>query len=159
MLPPIFRFIEIINNKARHNLINAKCRWRSDRLDGAGSFWAPLGQTQVMQIRQRETPSHQGAITYEICCLSCQLSSAVLLTSLEKNLSFTIKSKTPTTTQISIPKTCTQDPDIKCRPCILLMVRRQFFFTNCYFCHSVHCNVLFFLSIFLFSSSKLSFLS
>ena len=40
------------------------------------------------------------------------------------------------------------------------MVRTEkaiFFFTNCYFCHSVHCNVLFFLSIFLFSSSKLSF--
>ena len=36
--------IEIINNKARHNLINAKCRWRSDRLDGAGSFREPLGQ-------------------------------------------------------------------------------------------------------------------
>jgi hypothetical protein len=47
-------YIEI-NNKARHNLINAKCRWRSDRLDGAGSFREPLGQMKVMQIRQRET--------------------------------------------------------------------------------------------------------
>ena len=43
-------YIEIINNKARHNLIDAKCRWRSDWLDGAGSFWEPLGQVQVMQI-------------------------------------------------------------------------------------------------------------
>ena len=40
--------IEIINNKARHNLIDAKCRWRSDRLDGAWSFREPLGQTKVM---------------------------------------------------------------------------------------------------------------
>ena len=59
----IFRIIEIINNKARHNLINAKCRWCSNRLDGAGSFWEPLGQTKVMKIRQRETQNHQGAIT------------------------------------------------------------------------------------------------
>ena len=44
-----------MNNKARHNLIDAKCRWRSDRLDGAVSFWELLGQTQVMQIRERET--------------------------------------------------------------------------------------------------------
>ena len=62
-----------MNNKARHNLIDAKCRWRSDPLDDTGSFWEPLGQTQVMQIHQRETPNHQGAITHEICCLSCQL--------------------------------------------------------------------------------------
>ena len=64
--------IELINNKARHNLINAKCRWLSDRLDGAGSFWEKLGQTQVMQFRQMETPNQQGAITHEIFCLSCQ---------------------------------------------------------------------------------------
>ena len=56
--------IEIINNKVRHNMIDAKCRWRSDRLDGAESFWEPLGQTQVMQSCQRETPSHQGAIIH-----------------------------------------------------------------------------------------------
>ena len=54
--------IEIINNKARHNLINAKPRWRSDRLDGAVSFWEPLGQIKVMQILQREKQNHQGAI-------------------------------------------------------------------------------------------------
>ena len=64
---------EMINNKARHNLINAKSRWHSDWLNGAGIFWELLGQTQELQIRQRETPSHQGAITHEICCLSCQL--------------------------------------------------------------------------------------
>ena len=46
--------IEMINNRARHNLIDAKCRWRSDQLDGAASFKEPLGQTKVMQIRQRE---------------------------------------------------------------------------------------------------------
>ena len=47
--------IEIINNKARHDLIDANCRWRSDWIDGAGSFREPLGQMKVMQIRQRET--------------------------------------------------------------------------------------------------------
>ena len=47
--------IEIINNKARHNQIDAKCRWHFDRLDGAGSFREPLGQTKVMQIRQGDT--------------------------------------------------------------------------------------------------------
>ena len=57
--------IEIINNKARHNLINAKCRWRFGRLDGTGSFLEPLGQRQVIQIHQRETPNHQGAIIDE----------------------------------------------------------------------------------------------
>ena len=40
--------IEIINNKARHNLINAKCRRRSKWLHDAGSFREPLGQTKVM---------------------------------------------------------------------------------------------------------------
>ena len=44
-----------------------------DQLDGAGSFKEPLGQTKVMQIRQRETQNHQGAKTHEICCLSRQL--------------------------------------------------------------------------------------
>ena len=53
--------IETINNKARHNLIGAKCRWRSDWLDGAVSFMEPFGQTKVMQIRQGETLNHQGA--------------------------------------------------------------------------------------------------
>ena len=67
------RQIEILNNKAMHNLINEKCRWRSDWLDGAGSFWEPLGQTHVMQIRKGETPNHQRAITHDFCCLSCQL--------------------------------------------------------------------------------------
>jgi hypothetical protein len=32
-----------------------------------------LGQTKVMQIRQRETLNHQGAITHEVCCLAAQL--------------------------------------------------------------------------------------
>jgi hypothetical protein len=50
----------MIKNKARHNLINAKCRWRSDQLDGAASFWEPFGQTEVIQICQGETQSHQG---------------------------------------------------------------------------------------------------
>jgi hypothetical protein len=27
----------------------------------------------VMQIRQRETLNHQGAITHEVCCLAAQL--------------------------------------------------------------------------------------
>ena len=66
--------IEIINNKARHNLINAKCRWRSDRLDGTGSFREPLGQMKVMQIHQGETLNHQG-ITHKFCCLAAQCSN------------------------------------------------------------------------------------
>ena len=61
-----FHGVEIINKKASHNLTDAKCRWCSNRLDGAESFWKLLGQTQVMQICQRET-------THEICCLAAQL--------------------------------------------------------------------------------------
>ena len=64
--------IEIMNNKAMQNLMDAKCRWRSDRLDGAVSFREPLGQMKVMQIRQGETLNHQGAITHEVCCLAAQ---------------------------------------------------------------------------------------
>ena len=64
--------IEIINNKARHNLMDAKCRWHSDRLDGTVSFRELLGQTKVMQIRQGETLNHQGAINHEVCCLEAQ---------------------------------------------------------------------------------------
>ena len=44
----IANYIEIINNKARRNLIDAKCRWHSDRLDGAEGFWELLGQTKEM---------------------------------------------------------------------------------------------------------------
>ena len=40
-------------------------------LDGAGSFWEPLVQTQVMQI-------HQGAITHDICFLSAQLTFSLI---------------------------------------------------------------------------------
>ena len=64
--------IDMISNKDKHNLIDAKCRWRSNRLDGAVIFWELLGQTKVMQIRQRETQNHQGAITHEVCCLTAQ---------------------------------------------------------------------------------------
>ena len=53
--------------------MDAKSRWHSDRLDGAVSFREPLGQTKVMQIPQNETKNHQGAITYEVCCLEAQL--------------------------------------------------------------------------------------
>ena len=52
--------------------MDAKCRWRSDWLDGAVSFKELLGQTKVMQIRQGETLNHQGAITNEICWLAAQ---------------------------------------------------------------------------------------
>ena len=54
--------IEIINNKARHNLMDTKCRRRSNQLYGAVSFREPFSQTKVMQIIQGETLSHQGAI-------------------------------------------------------------------------------------------------
>ena len=49
-----------MNNKARHNLIDAKFRWHSDGLNGAVSFRGLLGQTKVMEICQRETKNHQG---------------------------------------------------------------------------------------------------
>jgi hypothetical protein len=42
------------------------------RLDGAGSFRKPLGQRKVLQICQRETQIHQGAIPHEVCCLAAQ---------------------------------------------------------------------------------------
>ena len=44
------KYVEIINNKSRHNLLDAKCRWRSNWLDGAVSFREPLGQIKVMQM-------------------------------------------------------------------------------------------------------------
>ena len=49
-----------------HNLTDAKCRWRSDWLNGAVSLKGPLGQTKVMQICQGEALNHQGAITHEV---------------------------------------------------------------------------------------------
>ena len=45
--------------------MDAKCRWGYDRLDGAVRFREPLGQTKVMQIRERVT-------THESCCLAAQ---------------------------------------------------------------------------------------
>ena len=66
--------IEMINNKARHNLMDANCKWRSDWLGGSVSFREPLGQTKVMQIRQGEMLNHQGAIALEVCCLAAQMS-------------------------------------------------------------------------------------
>ena len=45
----------MINNKARHNLMDAKCRWRSNRLDGAVSFMKPHGQTKVKRIHKGPT--------------------------------------------------------------------------------------------------------
>ena len=54
-----------MNNKARHNLMDAKCRWHSDRLDGPVSYRELLGQMKVMQISQ-------GVITHEVCCLAAQ---------------------------------------------------------------------------------------
>ena len=54
-------------HEAWHNLIDAKCRWRSNRLDGAGSNREPLGQRKEMKILQV-------AIDHEICCYTAQLS-------------------------------------------------------------------------------------
>ena len=45
--------------------MDAKCRWRSNRLDGAGSNRELLGQRKGMKI-------HMGAITHKICCLADQ---------------------------------------------------------------------------------------
>ena len=49
--------ITIINNKARHNLINVKYRQMVfPSVGGAvvGSFWEPLGQTKVMNAQPPE---------------------------------------------------------------------------------------------------------
>ena len=70
----------MINNKARHNLMDAECRWRSNQLECAVSFREPLGQTKVMQIRHWETLNHQGVITHEVCCSSVQLPQVNFLT-------------------------------------------------------------------------------
>ena len=82
--------IEIMNKKAKHNLIDAKCRWWSDWLDGAVSFREQLSQT----------PPVPGAITHEICCLlsqcncitylwaSQQILSAIRLISITKKTTF-----------------------------------------------------------------------
>ena len=49
-------------------------RWHSDWLNCAvvKRFWEHLGQTKVMQIRQRETQICQRETTHEICCLATQ---------------------------------------------------------------------------------------
>ena len=73
LLSNTYKRIEMMNNKARHHLIDEKCRWRSDWLDGALSFRELLGQMKVMQIRQRETQIRQREATHEICCLAAQL--------------------------------------------------------------------------------------
>ena len=60
--------IEIINNKARHNLIDPNTiRWRCDRLDDTVVLrcLGTPGQTKVNGDRQRETP-------HEICCLAAE---------------------------------------------------------------------------------------
>ena len=67
--------------------MDAKCRWHSDRLDGAVSFREPLGQTKVMQIRQGETLNHQGAITHDVCCLAAQ-STVFFYISIDRQYSF-----------------------------------------------------------------------
>ena len=36
-----------------------------------------LGHTKVMQIRQREPLSHQGAITHEVCCCTAQFQNVL----------------------------------------------------------------------------------
>ena len=47
------------------SFIDAKCRWRCDRLDGAGSNREPFGQSKGIKI-------HQGAKTHGICCIAAQ---------------------------------------------------------------------------------------
>ena len=68
--------------------MDAKCRWRSDWLDGAVSFREPLGQTKVMQIRHGETLNHQGPITHEVCCLAAQLKENISRNYVHNKFSF-----------------------------------------------------------------------
>ena len=63
--------------------MDAKCRRRSDWLDGAVSFSKSFGQTKVMQIFQGETLNHQGAMTHEVCCLATQYALYLFFTPLE----------------------------------------------------------------------------
>jgi hypothetical protein len=67
--------IEIINNKAWHNLTDAKCRWCSDRLDGTGSNREPLGKNESdANPPEGDTkPPGPGALIHEICCSAAQL--------------------------------------------------------------------------------------
>ena len=44
-----------------------------------------LGHTKVMQIRQGETLSHQGAITHEVCCLAAELQLFKIIQALRSN--------------------------------------------------------------------------
>ena len=44
-----------------------------DYTDGAGKFMEPIGQTKVMQIRQRET-------THEICCFAAEYEMTLVKT-------------------------------------------------------------------------------
>ena len=44
-----------------------------------------LGHTKVMQIRQGETLSHQGAITHEVCCLAAELHLFKIIQALRSN--------------------------------------------------------------------------
>ena len=52
-----------------------------------------LGQRKVMQIRQRETLSHQRAIIHEVCLSSAQLLSPVIGNSVLHSVMFTLKNK------------------------------------------------------------------
>ena len=61
-------------------MLQLSCRTSNDRnlvkSKGPGTVLSMqnvlLGQTKVMQIRQRETLSHQGAIIHEVCCCTAQ---------------------------------------------------------------------------------------
>ena len=70
--------IKIMINKAMHNLIDTKCRWRFDRLDGAVSLRKPLDQMIMMQICQRETQNHQEAITSLLFIISIYIKLPIL---------------------------------------------------------------------------------
>ena len=65
--------------------MDAKCRWRSNRLDGAVSFRELLGQKRMMQIRQGETQSHQWAMTHEVCGSSAQCIDLSMLLDMQEN--------------------------------------------------------------------------
>ena len=65
--------IEMINNKASHNLIDAKCRWSSDRLDGCE--FLGTARSKESDVNPPEQ-NYQGAITHEVCFLAAQCNAA-----------------------------------------------------------------------------------
>ena len=76
-----FAWIHDWDNKQQSQAQSDQCKiqmtfrlasWRCE-------FWELLGQSKLMQIHQRETQNHQGAITYEVCFLAAQFHKTFII--------------------------------------------------------------------------------